>query len=116
MPANLPVDCRKCIFIGIIGGLQGDDRVEEQPECLGGFKAGIHVTLLFLVVGLREQSPHQLDEHHHRIVGQLLAELDDLRDDRCTPTAGAEVSGEPRRRRIALANYLIPSPGGNAGL
>ena len=31
MPANLPIDRRKCIFIGVIGSLQGDNRVEEQP-------------------------------------------------------------------------------------
>lgn len=91
MPANLSIDCRKRIFIGIIRGLQGDDRVEEQPT-------------------------HQLDEYHHRIVGDLLAELDDLRRSRRAPTAGIEVASESGWRSIALANHPVPSPRRNAGL
>lgn len=116
MPANLPVDRRKRIFIGVIGSLQGDDRVDEQPECLRRFKAGIHVALLLLVVGLRVQPAHQLDKHHHHIVGELLAELDDLHHDRRAPTAGAVVFGKPGRRSITFANHLLPSPNRNASL
>lgn len=55
MPADLSIDRRKRIFIGIIGGLQGDDRVEEQPQSFGCFNARVHVPLLFPVVSLGEQ-------------------------------------------------------------
>ena len=44
MPADLPVYRLDRIFIGIIGGLQGNDRVEEQSQRLGRFHAGVHVT------------------------------------------------------------------------
>lgn len=45
------------------------------------------MALFFAVVDLREQASHQLDEHHHRIVGELLVELDHLRHDCRAPTA-----------------------------
>ena len=91
MPTDLPVNCRKRVFIAIIGSLQGNNRIEEQPQSLGCFNAGVHVTLLFTVVGLRKQPTHQLDEHHHRIVGELLAEFDDLRHDRRASATGIEI-------------------------
>jgi len=66
------------------------------------------MTLLFPIVGLGEQPAHQLDEHHYRIVSELLTELDDLRDDCRTPSAGIDVAGEPGRRGVSLPHHLVP--------
>ncbi|MFW8583972.1 hypothetical protein ACOJBM_00570 [Rhizobium beringeri] len=74
------------------------------------------MTLLFAVVGLGEQPAHQLDEHHHRIVGELLSELDDLRHDRCAPTTGIKVGGKPGRDGVSLANHLLPPSRRNSSL
>ena len=116
MPADLPVYRLDRIFIGIIGGLQGNDRVEEQSQRLGRFHAGVHVTLLFPVVRLGEQPAHQFDEHGHCIVGELLTKLDDLHHDRRTPTAGPKFTGKPGRCCITFPDHLVPSSGGDAGL
>ena len=116
MPADFSVYRLDCIFIGIIGSLQGQNRVEEQSQRLGRFHAGVHVTLLFPVVDLREQPAHQLDEHRHCIVGELLAELDNLHHDRRTPAAGAKFAGEPGRCCITFPDHLVPSSGVEAGL
>jgi len=52
-----------------------------------------HVPLLLAVIGLREQPTHQLDEHRHCIVGEVLAELNDLSHDQSVPATGIEVVG-----------------------
>lgn len=54
MPAHAPVQYRHGIDIIVVRCLQGNDRVEEQSQRLGYFDAGVHVTLLFPVVGLGE--------------------------------------------------------------
>ncbi len=74
------------------------------------------MALLFAVVDLGEQPAHEFDKHHHRIVGEFLAKLDDLRDDRRTPAAGIEVAGQPCRSGVTLADHLIPPPGRDTGL
>jgi hypothetical protein len=53
-PAHAPVQYRHGIDIIVVRCLQGNDRVEEQSQRPGCFDAGVHVTLLFPVVGLGE--------------------------------------------------------------
>jgi len=80
-----------------------------HAQRLGGIGPAIHVPLLLTVVGLREQPSHQLDEHRHGIVGELLTELDDLRHDQSVSTAGIEVVSQPGRRGIAFTDHLVPT-------
>lgn len=74
------------------------------------------MSLFLPAVGLGEQPADHLDEHRDRIVGELLAELGDLRNDQRVPAAGIEVVGEPGGSSIALSDHLIPPPGRNARL
>jgi hypothetical protein len=74
------------------------------------------MALLLAIIGLGKEPADLLDEHGDRVVGQLLAKLDDLGDDRRAPTAGVEISGKPGRRDIALPDHLVPAPGMDAAL
>lgn len=46
---------------------------------------------------MREQPAHQLDEHCHRIIRELLTKLDDLSHYQSVATAGVEIAGKPGR-------------------
>lgn len=64
----------------------------------------------------REQLAHQLVEHRHRVVRELLAKLDDLSHDQSVATAGVEVVGKPDWRCVARwdvfnQSSFCPAPG-----
>ena len=60
-------------------------------------------------LGLGEQAGNQPTEHGERGIGQLAAQLDQLRCDQCAPASGIEVVGQPARRHRALAHQLGPA-------
>lgn len=86
-------------------------RIQKHAQRFGGVRSAVHRSLLLSIVGLREQLAHQLDEHRHRIVRELLAKLDDLSHDQSVATAGVEVVGKPGRRCVALPDHLVPPSG-----
>lgn len=116
VPANFLIEDLQSILAVVVRRLQGSDRVEEHAQRLGGIGPAIHVPLLLAVAGLREQPTHQLDEHRHGIVGELLAELDDLRHDQSMPAAGVEIAGQPGRRGVPFTDHLVPPTRGNPHL
>lgn len=63
-----------------------------------------------------ENQTHQLAEHRHGIIGELLAELNNLRHDQGAPATGVEVIGQPGRRGVAVTNHLVPPSRGNTQL
>ncbi|MNI36072.1 hypothetical protein D3C73_901120 [compost metagenome] len=95
----------------VVGRLQGGDRIQKHAQRFGGVRSAVHLPLLLPIVGLREQLAHQLDEHRHSIVRELLAKLDDLSHDQSVATAGVEVVGKPGRRCVALPDHLVPPSG-----
>ncbi len=108
IPADSLVENIHCIPTIVVGGLQRGDRIEKHAQRFGGVRSAVHLPLLLSVVGLREQLTHQLDEHRHRIVRELLAKLDDLSHNQSVATAGIEVVGKPGRGCVTLPDHLAP--------
>lgn len=65
--------------------------IAEQSKCLDRFLSRVHVALLLLGSCLRKQPADQFDEHGHRIIGEFLACLDYLRDNRGASATCVEI-------------------------
>ena len=109
VPADLTVKHVERVLAGLVGIGERAQRVAEHAQQPTRLLAIIQMPLLLPGLGLGEQASNQPTEHGERGIGQLAAQLDQLRCDQCAPAPGIEVVGQPARRHRALAHQLGPA-------